>query len=1094
MNNCDLEKLSVPGVKLQPPFKSDITNYQTRVASQVTQISVDAWTSDTGASWTVLGAGGSRTVTLKDGLNSVVVEVTAEDGTAKKYVLEITKLSASQASLEGMSLSEDLNLAPSFSPDVFEYSCTAPYFQTSISIKPVIQDSQMKVTVNGNDGSKAVPIAVGDTVIEVLVLSADGTNSQVYTITVTRGQLPFSVKFSDTQDQMKYECPISLAALYRPVSIQGSVPKHTISAQYLDLLTRRSKTDPLDETILRENWRVPEYELDMNMSAAKVFCCFSYRGCRDVVPLSEFGHHARSCQFKPETELDPKIVTGAEWYKEEFYSNKSSEPLLKHTVQERSWEKRLQLVHDGDRAQLHKQAEEQIDLYGRNLPESGDILSYKEGASPLDYLNQAAVCYASACILQPRDAGSHFHLATVLEEQYYASEIYGLKKKNEEGELDLSSAKATGKDEEVVAICRLHGFLGRPSIEQQLKALDMEYQQLKEQGQSSRADYIQNLYAWKSKQAGKSSASSLGEESPLTQAFLKYKDALSLDPNNWRYNLHVGRHLLLRKQNKEALMFFQNSLALRPASPIARCYVGLALLEQEDGLGGRVEEAVLHLQQGLEDFIQNLAVQESVTDWAARATCQCLYRGVLTQDLEWTLLEACFGLLEFMVEETSAVEDWIQRRCQAMSALIRLSSIPGCKKLVDLQEKVCQLGVISSPCNSNALYLLGNAQLAQYDENPSSGDAQLALQNSKLSFQASIRLENMPTRGAAPAELTSQKWWQERKTTQESKIQKNPPEAPTGKEVASRTGEASKGKGVTQASKVTATLSRPCPPSKRGGAATSGMSGPPSVVPGGSNPKTVKAIGGNNKPGAANTKTDSKTLSPGGTNTKSSSAVAARGRAGAVSSKTAVATTSRPQVVNGAGSVKSSDQSAPAQEKSTTTEDKPVLTEDQSSGPVSVNSSSFLHRLGLARALSRTGKTVADAADLYREVIKMAPEVPDAYTELADLLVKTDPLGAVDVYCQYPQKPSQERSFDDAFIPGEIIRLLMKNEKYDDTRLPDSMISYGKIMGIGSLEKYITILEAKFKTNLLKKVYAGIHNKSEDDEDLQDFFRFKCWI
>lgn len=46
----------------------------------------------------------------------------------------------------------------------------------------------------------------------------------------------------------------------------------------------------------------------------------------------------------------------------------------------------------------------------------------------------------------------------------------------------------------------------------------------------------------------------------------------------------------------------------------------------------------------------------------------------------------------------------------------------------------------------------------------------------------------------------------------------------------------------------------------------------------------------------------------------------------------------------------------------------------------------------------------------------------------------------------------------------------------------------------GCLEKYIEVLDGKFKTNLLKTVYAGIHDKSMEDEDLQEFFKFKCWI
>lgn len=49
------------------------------------------------------------------------------------------------------------------------------------------------------------------------------------------------------------------------------------------------------------------------------------------------------------------------------------------------------------------------------------------------------------------------------------------------------------------------------------------------------------------------------------------------------------------------------------------------------------------------------------------------------------------------------------------------------------------------------------------------------------------------------------------------------------------------------------------------------------------------------------------------------------------------------------------------------------------------------------------------------------------------------------------------------------------------------------IWSTGSLEKYVKILEEKFKNDLLKKVYAGVNGKSVDDPDMQNFFKFKCW-
>ena len=61
-------------------------------------------------------------------------------------------------------------------------------------------------------------------------------------------------------------------------------------------------------------------------------------------------------------------------------------------------------------------------------------------------------------------------------------------------------------------------------------------------------------------------------------------------------------------------------------------------------------------------------------------------------------------------------------------------------------------------------------------------------------------------------------------------------------------------------------------------------------------------------------------------------------------------------------------------------------------------------------------------------------------------MVKKDPLGAVDIYSRFPV--ASEPNFDDAYIFGEIVRLLMKNEKYDDPRLETNMISLGRVMGL----------------------------------------------
>lgn len=63
------------------------------------------------------------------------------------------------------------------------------------------------------------------------------------------------------------------------------------------------------------------------------------------------------------------------------------------------------------------------------------------------------------------------------------------------------------------------------------------------------------------------------------------------------------------------------------------------------------------------------------------------------------------------------------------------------------------------------------------------------------------------------------------------------------------------------------------------------------------------------------------------------------------------------------------------------------------------------------------------------------------------MLVKIDFKGVVDVYCKF--YIFDLFIFDDGYILGEIVRLLMKVEDYEDKRLVKNMIFYGKVYGLG---------------------------------------------
>ncbi|XP_069787865.1 uncharacterized protein [Narcine bancroftii] len=986
-----------------------------------------------------------------------------------------------------------LSCVSEFTMNIRHRAGIAPLHMTTINVQPTVPDNQMRVTINGSNVGKPAYLSVGNTKVEVNVTSADGTQTQIYRIIVVHARLPWSINFVNATDAVEFECPVTLKAFYQPVSIKGSDPKHIYSESSIKFLTRKTTCDPIYETPFDQHWCVPEYELDKRMSTAMVYCCFRYRGCLSEMQLLELGPHIKNCPNRPPAELDSKDVTGTSWYQTDFGLTPKPKPPLNHTIEVRNWEKNLHEQSDeGHVEKLCSNASNEIKMYRELLSKS--VPYYEDGKSPLDSLHRAAVNYALAIKLKPKDPELHFQLGVVLEEHYYVNMIYGVVKMVEGGAAKLSTAEISGRNEEILAIGKLHGMKGQTTIEQQLKALDLEYHYVKEQGQSARADYIQTLYDWKAQQSEKDIKKKMTEsdEQNYTEwAFLKYMDALSLQPQKWQYNFHVGRLLLLQKKNDEALRFLQTALAQKPTEPSIRFYTGLVVLDRDDRLGPQTRYAIQYLQQGLEQLLtelqspdQNPPSEEAPflqalnafsllnthllrgifklgtflfnppaglpektmspeqvlhfsVDLAAWAMCKYSYDGSLSHELEWLLLEAQFTLLELHSKKSNATEEVISKRCQNLSLLLKNTSIPICKELLEMQRMVSQLRVEISPCDSNALYMLGLAQIVEYDNESSPEKAKQLIEEACLSFKASISMEDKPISGNPPVELTQQKWWHDRKWDESKKSQQQQKDDQEQKQ------EQPGAKGASTSSAIA-----------RGGAAR----GRATAIKG----STVQS-----KPSLIRHSKASEITK------------GARGRAIAKPAPAGKAT-----------------EKAPAKESVQTTGTSSNDTQHAKTPQISpgINRISFAYRLGLARALTRIDEKSADAQNYYHEVIKMAPEVHDAYIEFANLLLKTDPLKAVDIYSKFPVKPLDEQTYDDAFISGEIIRLLMKYEKYDDSRLTPNLIAYGKVMGIASIDGYINILDQKMKNQLLMKVYAGIHEKPIQDPELQAFFTFKHWI
>lgn len=87
----------------------------------------------------------------------------------------------------------------------------------------------------------------------------------------------------------------------------------------------------------------------------------------------------------------------------------------------------------------------------------------------------------------------------------------------------------------------------------------------------------------------------------------------------------------------------------------------------------------------------------SVALLAAQSVSQCVCRGEASGQLEWVLLDSHFALLQRLIQQSEGQakagiqkQSLVAKRCQALTALIRLTSITPCQELLNMQEKVKQ--------------------------------------------------------------------------------------------------------------------------------------------------------------------------------------------------------------------------------------------------------------------------------------------------------------------------------------------------------------------------------------------------------------------
>ena len=167
-------------------FTPNKTEYDVTVPDDVDSIQIYATLQDSKAK--ILGTG---TKDLNYGLNEFTITVTAEDGTTKDYILNITR-GGEEENTENVSEEylgnglaslniENLELSPSFDTNIYEYTVKYIGEKTNLDITAEATDPYYLVEVTGNED-----LQEGENLITILVSDPDGENIATYQVTVNK--------------------------------------------------------------------------------------------------------------------------------------------------------------------------------------------------------------------------------------------------------------------------------------------------------------------------------------------------------------------------------------------------------------------------------------------------------------------------------------------------------------------------------------------------------------------------------------------------------------------------------------------------------------------------------------------------------------------------------------------------------------------------------------------------------------------------------------------------------------------------------------------------------------------------------------------
>lgn len=199
--NSKLSNISLSGgIRFTEPFSGDRTEYTAYVADTVTEITVIVYAGDARqeieADGDAIDSDVPFIISLEDAITLARIDVTASDGSQRRYTLTFIKGSIDDdesrlSSIVIRAASGDVRMgAPAFDPDTGNYAVNIVSADSPVTITPTAISHFAMITVDGitvATGTASPSIAVGkgsQKVVRIVSTSQGKTKSSEYTVTV----------------------------------------------------------------------------------------------------------------------------------------------------------------------------------------------------------------------------------------------------------------------------------------------------------------------------------------------------------------------------------------------------------------------------------------------------------------------------------------------------------------------------------------------------------------------------------------------------------------------------------------------------------------------------------------------------------------------------------------------------------------------------------------------------------------------------------------------------------------------------------------------------------------------------------------------